>query len=308
MPIALRQLTAQGWQSLTDPTPPAPLSPMLVGAASYHAPLSAKRSWLEVLEPKVQPMTVRRSYEAEATAIPSSWAASEASIDVGRYASVHSVRPPIAQFITGAYDTKLRTFLRSIPDDGMPKFLIAWHEADSKVRRGTYTRAQWMTAIRRFADIIHDENLPNVYVTSCWTAWLWHDPAKAAGQPEQWWQDGVYDVVSVDYYDNTPSAMFDPVVAYAAAHHVPWAVAETGWTNQTVKPQRILDTADYCASLPAGGWPSAVFMCWFDSDVGFDASLAPTAFTPTSSQAAITSANTVCRTYHRDPSTLKLRS
>ncbi|WP_141575827.1 hypothetical protein [Actinomadura sp. WMMA1423] len=307
MPIAVSQLTSQGWQSLTGGGSMEPASTLLVGAASYHAPLTSKRSWTEVLEPQVGPMTIRRSYESEATGIPTSWAVSEASIDVAKYASVHSVRPPIDQFISGAHDARLRTFLRSIPDDGMPKFLVGWHEADSKVRRGNYTRAQYMTAIRRFADIVHNEQIPNTYVTPCWTAWLWHDPAKGAGQPEQWWQDSVYDVLSVDYYDDTPSAMFDPVVIYAAAHGVPWAVAETGWTSQTVKAQRITDTATYCATHAAGGWPSAAFMCWFDSDVGFDEAVAAQAFTPTSSPAAITAANAACQKYYRNPTTLTLR-
>lgn len=305
MPIVVSQLTTQGWRSLTA-APPPPANNMLVGAASFHAPLSSKQSWLQILEPQVGPMTVRRSYESESTGIPTSWAASEASIDVGLRASVHSVRPPITQFLAGSFDTKLRSFLRSIPDDGMPKFLIGWHEADSKVRRGEYTRSQWLAAIKRFADIVHEEAVPNCYVTPCFTGWLWLDPAKTAGQPEQWWQPDVYDVLSVDYYNDVPSVMFDQVVAYAAAHGIPWAVAETGWTTPDTKAARIIQTADYCATHAAGGWPSAVFMAWFDSDVGFDASVAADAFTPTSAADAIAAANTVCAAHYRDPATLTL--
>lgn len=305
MPIAISQLTSQGWQSLTAQAPP-PTSNMLVGAASFHAPLSSKQSWIQILEPQVGPMTVRRSYESTATAIPASWASCEASIDVGKRASVLSLRPPIPEFNAGAYDTALRNFLQSIPDDGMPKFLIGWHEADSKMRRGEYTRNAFMQAIKRFGDIIHNEQLPNVYVTACFTGWLWHDPAQAAGNPELWWQDGVYDVLSVDYYDSTPAAMFDPVVAYAAAHDIPWAVAEVGWTTPATKADRILETADYCASRAAGGWPSAVFQCWFDSDVGFAPELSAVAFTPTSSADAIAAANAACAAHYRAPATLTL--
>ncbi|REF00278.1 hypothetical protein [Thermomonospora umbrina] len=308
MPLTVSQMTRTGWRDL-GASGPAPTS-LLMGAASFHAPLSSQQSWTQVLEPQVGPMTVRRSYQSEAQGIPSSWAASEAALDVGVRAAVLSLRPPIATFQTGSLDAALRAFLASVPDDGFPKFLVPWHEADSKVRRGEYTRAQWMSAARRFGDIVHDAAIPNLYVTPCMTGWLWHDPAQGAGQPEQWWQDGVYDVWSVDYYNDAPAAMFGPVVQYARDHQIPWAVAETGWIDDfdapAVKAQRIADTAAYCATTGSGGFPTAVFQTWFDSDVGFDPSVSALAFTPTSSAASIAAANVACQTYYRDPRTVIL--
>lgn len=300
MPIPVLQLTGTGWRDLATPPPPA--TSMLVGAASYHPPSSSQSSFTTILEPQVGPMTVRRSYDGDA--IPTSWETSEASIDVGVRASVWSVHPPIVDFAAGAHDTALRTFLRTIPDDGMPKFLIGWHEADSKVRRGNYTRAEYLAAAARFADVIHEEAVPNTYVTSNHTCWLWNDPAQAAGDPEQYWIDGAFDVWSVDEYQGTPSAMFAGASQFAADHGIPWAVAETGKTDvadTSIKAQWISDVAAYCSTRGAGGWPSAVFMAWFDSSVGFDASVAEQSFTPTSSAASIAAANEVCQAYYRDP-------
>lgn len=305
MPIPIYQKSSGSWKSIVSGAP-APTNNLLVGAASYHAPLSSKASWQQILEPQVSPMTVRRSYEAESRIVPPSWDTSEASIDIGKYASVHSIRPPIANFINGNYDTQLRNFLRTIPADGYPKFLVAWHEGDSKVRRGEYTRAQFMTAQKRFADIVHEEDIPNTYVCVCYTGWLWDDPAQSAGNAELWWQDNTWDVVAVDTYDNTPATMFDNVVNYTNVHGVPWAVAETGWTVAATKAQRIIDTGNYCEATGSGGWPSAVFQCWFDSDVGFDPELSALAFTPTSSPEAIAAAVQVCQDHYRDPKTVAL--
>lgn len=305
MPIPIYQKSSGAWRSLVTGAP-APGSNLLVGAASYHAPLSSKASWQQILEPQVGPLTVRRSYEAESKGIPSSWDNSEASIDVGKYASVYSVRPPITSFINGTYDTALRTFLRSIPEDGCPKFLGGWHEGDSKVRRGEYTRQQFLTATKRFADILHEENIPNVYMTVCYTGWLWDDPAQSAGSPDLWWQEGTYDVLAVDSYSAAPATMFDKVVNYARLHDVPWGVAETGWLEPSTKAQMILDTANYCENNGSAGWPSAVFQCWFDSDVGFDPEDSALAFTPTSSPEAIAAANQACQDHYRDPKTVVL--
>lgn len=307
MPVPIYQRIQGTWKPIVGGAS-TPRNNLLVGAASYHAPLSSKQSWQQILAPQVGPMTVRRSYEAEGTGVPTSWEASEASIDIGLRASVHSIRPPITSFISGAFDAKLRTFLRSIPADGYPKFLIGWHEGDSKVRRGEYTREQFLTAFKRFADIVHEENIPDVYTTVCYTGWLWLDPSQAAGNPELWWMSDAFDVFSVDYYGEDPASMFAPVLAYARNHNVPWAVSETGWAieDQTLKAQRILDTADYCEANGSGGWPSAVFQCWFDSDVGFDPSLSALAFTPTSSPEAIAAANQACLEHYRDPLTVSL--
>jgi len=310
VPIIIRQLTQTGWRDLGAP-PPSPTQTMLVGATCYHPPLSAKNSWTQILEPQVGPLTIRRSFESEATGVPTSWETSEASIDIGKRASAHSIRPPVAEFNNGAYDTKLRNFLRSIPDDGYPKFLIGWHEADSKVRRGNYTRVQFINAFKRFADIVHDEGVPNTYTAVCYTDWLFNDPNKAAGQPEQYWIDGGYiDVWTMDGYQYSGPELFGKAVQFCRERNVPWAVAETGKTDNpadpSIKAQWILDMADYCASQGSGGWPSAVFMCWFDSAVGFDESEAHLAYTPTSSPASIAAANTVCQTYYRDPKSVIL--
>ena len=305
MGIPIYQRTVTGWLSLTGETPP-PTSNMLVGAASYHAPLSSHQSWNQILEPQVGPMVIRRAYESEGTAIPTSWETSEASIDVGKRSTVLSIRPPIQDFINGNYDTRLRNYLRSIPDDGYPKFFGGWHEPDSKMRRGNYTRQQFLSAFQRLSDIVHEEQVPNLYTCVAFTGWLWDDPTQAAGDADLWWLEGGYDVVAVDTYGNAPAVMFDKVLEYTRSHNVPWAVAETGWTDAATKPAQILATGDYCAVQGSGGWPSAAFMCWFDSDVGFDPALSELAFTPTSSPEAIAAANQVCQAYYRDPRTVVL--
>jgi hypothetical protein len=309
MPLVIRQRTSTGWRDLAAPPPPL-TSNMLIGATSSHPPLSPQQSWTQILQPQVGPLVARRSFHTEAQGIPSSWAASQAAMDIGLRTPILSIRPPIADFIAGTYDTAWRTFLRSIPDDGFPKFLVAWHEPDAKVRQGIYTRSQFMTAFQRFADLLHEEAIPNTYATMNMSNYLWIDPAQGAGHPEEWWQDGVYDIWSINAYDASPSAMFNAGSQFARDHDVPWAVGETGFVddfnNTAIKATWISDVAAYCANRSAGGWPSAVFCCWFDSAEDRDESIAAGSYTPTSSPASIAAATAVCQTYYRDPRTLIL--
>jgi hypothetical protein len=271
---------------------------MLVGAASFHPPKGADASWAEVLEPQVGPMTIRRVYESAQTGIPASWETSAARLDVGRRAVAWSMKPPVAEFATGAHDGRLRALLRSIPDDGMPKWLMPWHEGDVKVRRGDYKRETWLAAFRRFADLVHAEQIPHTYVTPCFANWLWLDPQQRAGDPELWWLDDAYDVLAVDGYNATPASMFDQPARFALEHNVPWAVAEVGMfdgPDTSVKARWIADTAAYCAER------DAVFQCWFDSPEGFPVDKATAAPTPSSSAASIAAAVEVCATYYQDP-------
>ncbi|HEY4288539.1 MAG TPA: hypothetical protein VGN00_15650 [Puia sp.] len=102
---------------------------MLVGAASQNT----SGSDFHALDSLAGPFTVRRSYDGGA--IPATWTASVAGIDVSHRASVYSAKPDLAQLASGALDASINAFLATIPSTHVA-FLTVWHEPDGKIRKG----------------------------------------------------------------------------------------------------------------------------------------------------------------------------
>jgi hypothetical protein len=286
------QLTSGGWVQLPGAVSTAR---MMVGAASSHSPLTPIQSW-DALAAQVGPMVIRRSYDTD---IPATWAASQGSPDTGVRASVWSCHPDMTAWLSGSLDAAWNAFLASIPDDGYPKFIIGWHEPDVKVLRGDYTSAQWRTAMAHMSTLIRAAGKPNVYVAGCVSNAPWLPLGINGGlHPDDFWIEDCFDVYSIDGYDTAAGSMWYAAMSWFRGHNIPWAVSETGYLDHdpAAKALWLTETAAWCAMQASGGWPSAVWMCWFDSDVGSQGDP-----TPGSTPAEISAANKICQRYHYDP-------
>lgn len=131
-------------------------------------------------------MTLRRCYDQGAGALPATYAASACAQDwsMGVY-SAYSV--PLdgatAQAVAnGAYDTRLRTWWRSVPSGSHVYFAMA-HEADVKINQqlvGTYTADQYNAAYQRMAALLVAERaagnpqaVSQITLTACLTGYYW---------------------------------------------------------------------------------------------------------------------------------------
>jgi hypothetical protein len=287
------QLTGEGWIQL-----PGALSTarMMVGAASSRDDTTPIAAW-NALAALVHPMVVRRSYDTD---IPVNWTSSQAAPDMAVRASVWSCHPDMTAWLSGSLDTAWTAFVSSIPDDGFPKFIIGWHEPDSKVRNGLYTAGQWRTAMAHMSELTRASAPANVYVAGCVTDELWTPlGAQFDQEPDDYWIDDCFDVYSIDGYNTAAGTMWSEAMDWFRDHEIPWAVSETGYPDHdpNAKALWLAETAAWCAMQPSGGWPSAVWMCWFDSPVG---GVDPT---PGSTPAEISAANKICQRYHYDPTT-----
>lgn len=245
---------------------------MLVGAASA----SLSGSDFAALDAVAGPWTVRRSYDNDSTSIPTSWADSNAGIDVGVRASVWSGKPPVLAMASGALDAQVTSFISSIPDSQIA-FVTIWHEADAKVRQKqkdsagtTITVANYITAFQRFASLVHAVGKPHVYVAQILT--VWSGIAAPAGTTfvDTWPGDGYVDVFAVDGYSDvgSGSALWGPAVAFATSKDIPWGIGEAGCSG-TASATWMQNQADYAASTAAGGGRSqCAFLCWFSNGTG----------------------------------------
>jgi hypothetical protein len=108
----------------------------------------------------VGPLKARRTYDR---GVPSSFARSKAATDVaaGR-ASYWSFRPNPKTFASDkAAQVKLSAFLNTIPK-GHKTVVIALHEPEDEIRRGSYTLAQWGAANNKVSEIVKSKKRPEL--------------------------------------------------------------------------------------------------------------------------------------------------
>jgi hypothetical protein len=120
------------------------------------------------------PLAVLRSYRGPGDwSMAESWATSADAI-AGSWrdrASVHSQKPPVAQAATGALNTWLASYVRSIPATGRPRVLVFWHEPEDNVKAGEFTAAQFAAMYTQFGHVIRDLARPDVQLWPMFMAW-----------------------------------------------------------------------------------------------------------------------------------------
>jgi hypothetical protein len=269
-------------------------TPMLVGAASQE--LSG--SDFPALDAVAGPWTIRRSYGGQADGIPRSFADSVAGIDVGKRASVLSLKPDLTAMADGSLDAAVTAFVRSIPA-GHRTFLTIWHEADGKIRNGKFTLEAWMAAFKRFCDLVHRTGGPTVYTALILEAWSGQHPEPGSTYEELW--PGLdatgcpyADVFSVDGSSDSGSeeSLWGPAREFAKHVGVPWAISEIG-CKQELSVDWMARNAVYAADH------AAAFLCWFSNDNN----AVPT---PGTDPAADARSHQISLTYYTDPATYVL--
>jgi hypothetical protein len=262
---------------------------MLVGAASQE--LSG--SDFPALDAVAGPWTVRRSYGSQADGIPGSFANSVAGIDVGKRASVLSLKPDLTAMADGSLDAAVIAFVKSIPS-GHRTFLTIWHEPDGKIRSGKFTLEAWMAAFKRFCDLVHRTGGPTVYTALILEAWSAQHPEPGSTYQELWpGRDATgcpyADVLAVDGSSDSggEESLWGPAREFAHHVRVPWAVSEMGCKTE-LSVDWMARNAVYAADH------AAAFLCWFSNDNN----AVPT---PGTDPAADSCSHQISLAYHTDP-------
>ncbi|TYK45147.1 hypothetical protein [Actinomadura decatromicini] len=261
---------------------------MLVGAAGT----SLSGSDFPALDQAAGPFTVRRSYD---TALPATFAASVAGIDVNKRASVWSCKPDLGQLAAGTLDSAIRAFVQSIPDTHVC-WLTCWHEPDGKIRKSQFTLAQYLPAFRRFCQVVKSVGKAHVYTTQILEAWSGQQPKAGSTYSDLWPGAGYVDCYGVDGYSNTGSGstLWKPAVDFATSKGIPWGIAEVGCAT-TADTAWMQAQADYAGATSAGGGRSrAAYFCWFSNSTG---GVLPTPGSDPSMQAK---AKTISQAYFTD--------
>jgi hypothetical protein len=258
------------------PIVPPPVLPMAIGAANTP-PIGQtyQQSWAD-LETAVGPLAVRRSYDTE---LPADFNSSAAAWDYGHRTSVYSAHPAdMAGLAAGSMDTAILSFVYSVPLDHT-MYITLYHEPDSKIRQGLYTLSDWKAAFTRFCQVVKSAKRPNVRTYLCLVDYIFNPQAIATygfTANDMWPVGNVVDVFAPDTYNfwsptnGKPWTEFPvlaaPLLAFAQAKNVQWAIAEYGCHEDPTQPLRRANWLQAAADY--GNTNHAVFQAYFDSDVG----------------------------------------
>jgi hypothetical protein len=245
---------------------------MLVGATGQ----SLGGNDFAALNASAGPFSCRRSYNGSADfstngGVPTSFTASNAAYDydvvadVSKYVSIYSSKPDLTRMgssNTGTnLDDEVNNFLASIPEDH-PMLLTIWHEADGKVRSGTFTLTVWKAAFKRFCDLVHAFGNPDLYTALVLEA---YQPTTAGTlYADMWPGDGYADCLLTDGYTDLGSGdgVWKKGVDFAALKGIPWGIAELGFRTGTVTSDWMAVQATYAEDH------DGVCLCWFNSNSG----------------------------------------
>lgn len=273
---------------------------MLVGAATQNA----GGSDYAPLDTTAGPFTCRRSYNGTADfssthGVPTSFSASNAHIDydtvadMTRYVSVYSFKPDVTMLGNGDLDDEVNTFLGTVPD-GHPMLLTVWHEADGKVRGGTFTVAAWKKAFQRFADLVHGFGNAHLYVALVLEAYQPTTPGTL--YTDMWPGDGYADCFLTDGYTDLGSgdSVWKKGYDFAVSKSLPWGIAELGQRSGAVDPGWMAVQATYAADR------EAVCLCWFNNTTG------PVTPTPGTGAGPLATARLASTAYYAPPAVFEL--
>lgn len=117
------------------------------------------------LNAQVGPVLARRTYN---TTLPSSWAKSAASADVGTgRMSYWSWKPNVKTFPTDqAAQNAFSAFLDTIPA-GQQCVIVAWHEPENDIDKGDYTLNQWGALQDAVHSIVKSKKRPELRTGIC---------------------------------------------------------------------------------------------------------------------------------------------
>jgi len=239
------------------------------------------------------PLLIRRSY-AGSLVFPSTFAASNAGIDVGRRESIWSFKPTPSTFAAGGNDTWFNNFLDSIPS-GHKTMIILWHEPEGELNKGQFTLADWKAANNRMGAMVHAKNRPELRSAICVIGSWGFDP-RNPGVGTEFWDSGF--TVNIDYIG------FDPYNSggdFTDLTNQPYFVEALDWASSHNK--QVLLPEFGCSEDPNGDHTKKATWIQHTYQLGISANMyamlyfnadgpgGTTMLTTTESKAAFTSIN-----------------
>ena len=198
---------------------------------------------------------------------PQPWPGSDAGLS--HKPVVVSFYYPPTEVTAGTHDATMKAWFKQAPRT----YDIFWsyqHEPEDNVTRGEFTAAQYRGAwvhLSKLAIAANNPHLRSTLILMCWTLAShsnlnWHD--YYAGRQ-------FVSIIAFDCYNHgwrrghytDPATMFRDVTPWAAANHIPWAIAEVG----SIKMGWDTTGSGRAAWLKSiGAWLSgkAIFVNYFD--------------------------------------------
>lgn len=184
-----------------------------------------------------------------------------------------SFKPQLGDVIAGRADAAIDLFCAAADDwfkrTGQKTRVAMWHEADVKIRKGTFTLAQYRAAADHFNARVKAFGSPGIETAFCFTKFTLV-PGNGLTFADLLPVD--VDVFCWDVYATTAAttvpSMLDPIRANAIQYGKPWAIWECGVDGATHTPaQRNAKLTELAASCKSGT-PAADAVDYFNSDPG----------------------------------------
>ncbi|MEO8423491.1 MAG: glycosyl hydrolase [Actinomycetota bacterium] len=171
----------------------------------------------------------------------------------------------------GSQDAWIRERADAFKAFASPIYLTFHHEPEDDLSRFG-TAADFAAAFRHIVTVFRSRNVTNVAFV--WTMMAWSfNPRSGRDASSYYPGDSYIDFVGGDGYNwypgrpgdkwNSFQAIFDPINAFAIAHHKPWMVVEYGAQEDPAVPGR---KAQWLrdALATAQSWPSLKSLMYFD--------------------------------------------
>ena len=181
------------------------------------------------------PMALRRTF-FQWRHIDSNYLAHMARDDLaaGRLPWVSIKTPSWAEMAAGSHDAQIDKLLRQLDGLDGPVWLTVWHEPEGGGGVNTPDDpagpSGHLAMNRQVRTRMTELGVDNVALAPIFMAWTWNE--RSGRDIDEWWDDGVYDFLGVDYYCEETTSMLTPgwarVRSWAAEKGVDVAVGEWG--------------------------------------------------------------------------------
>lgn len=146
----------------------------------------------------------------------------------GRVPWISFKTPSWSEMASGADDAQIDKLLKNLKATEQPVWLSIWHEPENDPSQGT--AADYVAMQKRVRDRMTALGIKNVALVGDFMAWTWDPNSKR--DPDQWWGNGIYDLLGIDIYQNSEKSLLTnnwyDVRAWAKDKGVDIAVAEWG--------------------------------------------------------------------------------
>jgi len=242
-----------------EPAPSEPVEPATVFGSSTGA-----HTYDEFTAMAGAPLKVRRSYEVD---VPTDFTKRSTGYDIGRCATVVSMKPDLVALNTRQLDNKILYYLSTIPTDHRVH-LIIWHEPEDNIENGSFSAAEYKQGQVVMRNLVNTANMNRAVPIRFGGNWMsWSVNPKSGRNAEDYYPgDNVWDFLSWDGYEQkgttrSPVEIFGPCVNFNNSHGLRFAVAETGVSTSKPSDYRvewIIQNKVYASTNNAEFW------CYWD--------------------------------------------